>query len=118
MNRRGRKGQRYNVVGGKIYGTPTIDPPEPQAIDDYSGFKVPLSRLKKDWQGLYSVGPDKRNPQDFVRGVKDNMSLPFARPETPDQYVAAAITWEDGLVMLSQTGNVLLTQGVDPEDTL
>lgn len=116
--RRGRKGQRYNVVGGKVYGTPTIDPPEPQAIDDYSGFKVPLSKLSKDWQGLYSVGPDKRNPQDFVRGVKDDMSLPFARPETPDVYVAQPILWEDGSFMFTEQGAIILTQGIDPGDTL
>lgn len=113
-----RRGQRYNVVGGKTYGTPTIDPPEPQAIDDYSGFKVPLSSLRKDWQGLYSVGPDIRNPQDFVRGVKDNMALPFARPETPDQFVAGPIYWEEGQVMMGQDGQAIWTEGVEAEATL
>lgn len=110
---------RYSAGVGKVDGTPTVDPPEPQAIDDYSGFKVPLSRLTKDWQGLYSVSPDKRNPQDFVRGVKDNQSLPFARPEAPDQYVAANIIWQDGLtIMTAQDGLALLTQGINPADTL
>lgn len=114
----GRRGNRYSAGVGKANGTPTVDPPEPQAIDDYSGFKVPLSRLSKDWQGLYTVSPDRRNPQDFVRGVKDDPSLPFSRPEVPDQYVAGPLLWEDDSLMFGETGVILLAQGVDPGDTL
>jgi hypothetical protein len=59
----------------------------PNAIDDYTGFKVPLSSLKKDWKGLLAVDPEKRNPQDFVRGVRDNQALPYSRPEAPDTFI-------------------------------
>lgn len=118
MSRR-RRGGRYGVGGKDADGTPTITPPEPQAIDDYSGFKVPLSRLKKDWQGLLTQSPDKRNPQDFLRGIKDNMALPYSRPEVADQFVAGPIIWENDNYMTAQNGiGVLLTQGVDPGDTL
>jgi hypothetical protein len=116
MSRRSRG--RYSAGVGKKNGTPTIDPPTPQAIDDYSGFKVPLSKIRKDWQGLYSVSPDIRNPQDFVRGVKDDPSLPFSRPEAPDEYIATALLWEDGRVMLGEDGRVLLSEGLIPGDTL
>lgn len=113
-----RRNGRYNAARPKVYGTPVVNPPEPQAIDDYSGFKVPLSRLSKDWQGLYSVDPDKRNPQDFVRGIKDDQSLPYSRPEAPNDFIAGPIAWESDALMTTELGGILLTQGVDPGDTL
>lgn len=116
---RRRDGGRYSAGVGKKYGTPTVNPPESQGIDDYSGFKVPLSALKKDWQGLYTVSPDRRNEQDFLRGIKDNMALPYSRPETANQYVAGPIAWENGDFMTTQSGgNDIYTEGVDPADTL
>lgn len=63
--------------------------PEPQAICDASGFKVPLKHLVKQWDGAMVDRRfvDKRNPQDFVRGVPDRQDLPFARPEAPDVFI-------------------------------
>jgi hypothetical protein len=107
--------------GGKSYGTPT-GPPEPQALDPASGFKIPLSDLVKQWDGqLVSYKyVDQRNPQDFVRGVKDDQSLPYSRPETPDQFIALPLVWQDGTTFITpQNGiGVLLAQGIDPVDTL
>ena len=72
----------------KRYGTPTCAP-EPQAVDPASGFKVPLRNLVRQWDNdlIDYRFVDKRNPQDFVRGVRDDMSLPYARPEQPDVFV-------------------------------
>lgn len=103
---------------GKRYGVPT-QPPTPQAIDDWTGFKVNLSSLERAWDGHYSVDPDKRNPQDYVRGVRDDPSLPFARPEAPDEFVAGPIVFQDGVTFITaQDGQVLLTEGIDPSETL
>ncbi len=115
-----RRGGRYKAGVGKVLGTPTVNPPEPQAIDDYSGFKVPLSQLKKDWQGLYTVSPDVRNPQDFVRGVKDVQNLPFARPEAPNVFVAGPILWQDGTTFIVAQNGVddIYEQGLVPAETL
>jgi hypothetical protein len=79
-------------------------PPEPQAIDPASGFKVPLRNLVKQWDGemVDRRFVDRRNPQDFVRGVKDNSAPPFARPEVPDTFIADNILWEDGLPMIGE----------------
>ena len=99
---------------GKKFGIPTGEP-RPEAIDDYSGFKVHLDTLKKDWQGLLTQRPDIRNPQDYLRGIKDDQSLPYARPETQDQFIAGPIIWEDDQIMTLQTGGVILTEGVVPE---
>jgi len=105
--------------GGRHYGTPTGEP-VPQAIDPASGFKVPLSNLVRQWDGelVDYRFVDKRNPQDFVRGVRDTQALPYARPEPPDQFVAGPIIWETGAYMTSQEGDVLLTEGINPVETL
>lgn len=87
--------------------------PEPQGIDDYTGFKVDLGKLKKDWAGLYSTDPDKRNPQDFVRGVKDNQALPFARPEPPDSFAVETLQFENLAPILLGDGSVLTTEGTE-----
>lgn len=112
---------RKRGIGGKKYGTPTVNPPVPQALDPASGFKVPLSNLVRQWdnQLVDYRYVDKRNPQDFVRGVKDNQGLPYSRPEPPDSFVAGPILWQNGDFMTVQSGGgVLLTQGIDPADTL
>lgn len=105
--------------GGRRYGTPTASP-KPQAIDPASGFKVDLDRLVRQWDGQLVLDRfcDIRNPQDFVRGIKDDQSLPYARPEAPDVFVAGPIIWENEAFMTAQDGSILLTQGIDPADTL
>lgn len=94
--------------------------PVPQAIDPASGFKVPLSSLVRQWDNemIAREFVDKRNPQDFVRGVKDTQTLPYARPESPDTFIAINIAWESGAIMTSETGDVLLTEGINPSETL
>lgn len=120
MSRSRRSSGTYKAGVAKSYGTPTVHPPVPQAIDDYTGFKVPLHSLKRDWQNLLTMGPDKRNPQDYLRGVRDQQALPYSRPEVADSFVAGPIIWQDGSFMSVQgtSGALLLTQGVDPADTL
>lgn len=65
--------------------------PGPNAIDDATGFKVKLADLRKQWDGAMVVNPDRRNPQDFVRGVPDRSNLPFSRPESPDVFVTTPV---------------------------
>lgn len=58
-------------------------------ICDHCGKKFKFSQLKMEWDGLFVHEEcwDYRNPQDYVRGVRDNMSVPISRPEAPDIYV-------------------------------
>lgn len=111
--------RRQGREGRDRLGTPTCRP-EPQAIDPASGFKVPLKDLVRQWdnQMIHKDFVDIRNPQDFVRGVKDTQTLPFARPESPNQFIALNIAWENGAIMTSQSGDVLLTEGINPSNTL
>lgn len=85
---------------------------QPVAIDDWTGFKVPLSSLRKEWDNLLTVDPDIRNPQDFVRGVRDNQALPYSRPEAPDRFVAETIDLQNGDPIDTQDGQNILDQGV------
>ena len=111
------------MVGGRRtkdrYGTP-VGRPVPQAIDPWSGFKIDHADLVRQWDGQYTWSKtcDIRNPQDFVRGVKDNQALDTPRPESPDQFTAANIVWQSGAFMTTQEGGAILTQGIDPTDTL
>jgi hypothetical protein len=43
----------------------------------------------KTWDGHYvcSSHREVRNPQDFVRGVRENLTVPWTRPPTDDQFV-------------------------------
>lgn len=71
--------------------------PGPNAICDASGFKVKLTNLVKQWDGAMVDARfvDRRNPQDFVRGVPDRSNLPFARPESPDVFLSSPVRPED-----------------------
>lgn len=105
--------------GGKSYGTPTGEP-VPQALDPASGFKVDLDQLVRQWDGqmVDRRFVDKENPQNYLRGIKDDQSLPYSRPEPPDTYVAGPVIWQSGAFMTTQLGGIILTEGVDPSSTL
>lgn len=49
---------------------------------DRTGFKVPASECVREWDGkiVWREVYEPRHPQDFVRGVREDNSLPFARP--------------------------------------
>lgn len=59
------------------------------AICDRCGKKFKGSELKKTWDGLMVCDSDwePRHPQDFVRGVKDDMSTPYSRSEATDTFL-------------------------------
>ncbi len=109
--RRGGRGRRYGIPTGES---------RPESIDDYTGFKVHLDTLKKDWQGLLTQNPDRRNPPDFVRGVKDDQSLPYSRPESADVFVALPLLWQDGVTFITTQsgGNDIYQEGIIAEATL
>ena len=54
--------------------------------------------LRKEWDGLMVCADtcwEPRNAQDFVRGVPDRSSLPFARPESPDVFLDTLVPPDD-----------------------
>ncbi len=61
-------------------------------ICDQCGKKRKSKDMRKQWDGL-QVCPtcfDPRNPQDFVRGVQDNQSVPISRPDVSPTFVEGA----------------------------
>jgi len=56
------------------------------AICDVCGFKFKASELKLTWQGLRVCEKDwePRHPQDFLRGVKDDPTVPYTRPDVDE----------------------------------
>jgi len=74
-----------------------MDGPRQIAICEASGFKCYADQLVRQWDGAMVLSRflDKRNPQDFVRGVRDNPAPRFARPEAPDVFIASPVTAED-----------------------
>lgn len=68
--------------------------PRTRAICDASGFKCYADELVRQWDGMMVLPRflDKRNPQDFVAGVRDNVPPPILRPEAPDAFIVVAVT--------------------------
>ncbi len=54
------------------------------AICDVCGFKFKASKLQKRWDGLMVCNQDfeLRHPQDFIRPIKENISVPWTRPRS------------------------------------
>lgn len=84
------------------------------AIDPASGFKVPLENLVRQWDGemVDYRFVDRRNPQDFVRGIPE-APLPYARPETEDTFIFGPILTETSNFILLETGDLMVTQGTE-----
>jgi hypothetical protein len=51
-------------------------------ICDLTGKKLKNDEVRKTWDGFYVrvQSWEPRNPLDFVRGVRDNIAVPFTRP--------------------------------------
>ena len=58
-------------------------------ICDRCGFKYKTKDLKKTWDGYWVCNKDwePRHPQDFIRGVRDNVQPAISRPESTDVFI-------------------------------
>lgn len=59
------------------------------AICDVCGREYKASELQQRWDGMMCCHQDwePRHPQDFVRGVADQISVPWSRPEPEDTFI-------------------------------
>ena len=62
--------------------------------------------LKQEWDGLYVCTAngcfENRQPQDYVKGVMDNMAVPVSRPDQPAVFldtIIATITSATSLLL-------------------
>jgi hypothetical protein len=56
------------------------------AVCSMCGRKRKASQLVKNWQGMYRCKEhnEERHPQDFVRGVREVIGVPWAQPPHDD----------------------------------
>ena len=73
---------------------------------DLCGKKVKAAFTMKTWDGFYVCKHHKeeRNPQDYLRGIKDNQSVPFSRPEPPLNFV------QNSFLLLQENGGGILQE--------
>lgn len=75
------------------------------AICDVCGRKFKFSRLRQKWDNTWACEQDwePRQPQDYLRGIPDNMSVPLSRPDPPNQFIQDEIVTETPTITLSFT---------------
>ena len=64
------------------------------------GAKKVSDQVTKEWTGLLVCTErclDQRHPQDFVRSVPDDQSVPYSSPEPADVYVDVTYDTEVGV---------------------
>jgi len=63
-------------------------------IDDRTGFKRRAERTRLEWDGLIvdETVWEPRQPQDMVRGIRDDQTVPLPRPRQTDQFTILG-TW-------------------------
>lgn len=62
-------------------------------ICDRTGMAFRAERTRKEWNNLIVSDRvwEARQPQDFVKGVDDNQTVPNARPRQPNTYIGSGI---------------------------
>lgn len=87
-------------------------------IDDVTGLKVRASDTAEQWDGqlVRKKYFEERHPQDFVRGIKDDMMAPFSRPRAVDVFVGPLITTltadaAAGAILLFVDSNIRMLAG-------
>lgn len=73
------------------------------AICDVCGRKFKFSRLRQKWDNTWACEQDwePRQPQDYLRGIPDNMSVPLSRPDPPNLFIQDEIVTESPVITLS-----------------
>lgn len=67
------------------------------AICDRCGAKFKSSELQIEWDNFWVCKQcwEPRHPQDFVRGRKDNQTVPISRPVGAYKFITTEIKPED-----------------------
>lgn len=73
--------------------------------DDRTGFVQRAERTQREWNGLIvdQTVWEARQPQDLVKGVKDNQSVPDARPLAPNVFVGPTFVQLSDAAVVNQT---------------
>lgn len=82
------------------------------AVCDLCGFKFKSSELKKRWDGLMAdrLCYELRHPQDFLRVPREDISVPWARPQGENTFVTSNIITQSGDNIITQDGDNIITE--------
>lgn len=88
-------------------------------VDDRTGFPERAEDTQMEWNGLIVSRRvwEARQPQDFVRGVSDDQTVPYARPRSPNTWVGNSTVAEfqvfgdlpSGVTFEVQNGSIMVT---------
>lgn len=92
-------------------------------ICDRTGFAVRAEDTRTEWQGLIVDKRvfEARQPQDFVTGVPDNQTVPYARPRQANTFVGSSTSPQfqvyglypsSGVAFEIQNGSMMVTKGI------
>ncbi len=67
------------------------------AICDRCGEKYKASKLQLEWDNLFVCKRcfEVRHPQDFVRGIRDDQTVPIARLQGSPKFITEEVKPED-----------------------
>jgi len=87
-----------------------------KAIDDRTGFKVNLSDMRKEWNGLmvHKNEWEPKHPQLRPRSAIDAQQLRNARPDTSTEIVRVESTHKLNVQAIFNVGQVSLTLSATP----
>jgi hypothetical protein len=90
---------------------PRYDSGDWKALCDVCGREFKATQLTKRWDGLMCCRHDwePRQPQDFVRGVDDNQTVPWSRPEPADYFIPIAFTPPAVVISVNSTASITIT---------
>lgn len=89
------------------------------ALCDRCGFKFKASELKEEWTGWMVCKEcwEPRHPQDFIRGIPDDSSVPWSRPDSNADTSATDVNGGSietiNSIQLVDDADVTLTAGSD-----
>lgn len=83
-----------------------------KAVCQRCGLDKLSSEIRKEWTGLRVCKEcfDVRNPQDFVRGVRDDQTVPWVSPVPEPVYLQDPYRREDGSIYFREDGLPLLRE--------
>ena len=87
---------------------------------DRTGFATRAGRTQKQWDGLYvrDRSYEARQPQDFVRGVLDDQSVPDPRPRQPNLFTTLTTTLNAAAALGATSVTLAGAGGIQDGDSL
>lgn len=72
-----------------MFKRPQIQPGQWNVLCDRTGFRLPNHMLRFEWNNLlvWDRVWEIRQPQDLLRGISDNMSVPYGRPKLQPSFL-------------------------------